>query len=580
MNPRISEGRKLPYNKWKQFVDNLELHSEVNDTVLEGIKSGRDPGIPLEAIPESCDENYVAENKYLDVYRDLVDGYHTGYLSGPFDPDSDIGRQTYIAPIGTVIKIGSKKDRVIHNLSHNKHKNEAVNSFISDQDKKVEYETIKDIVRYFKQLGPDAYISVWDMFEAYRQVRIDKEWHKFLGIKWDQKIYRYTCLPFGLASAPKIYSEFAELIRKIIIERKPELWKLNAQDLLFNYLDDYWAGHISLFQAWDQFLDLLEVLIELGIPTQWKKVSPPDKRQKLLGFIFDIAKQIFYVPPEKVEKICEAIDELIQNRQRSRAQIASVRGKLGWAAQVIRTAHVFLRGLDITIAKNNRNWKQKGVPLPKSNIEDLEFWKKVLRSARNEMTFEYYLRDPKIADIHIWTDAATDQGTGIGGYTSTGLYFQVKWSEILEGKKWPKKGSSGPELLAVVTITTFLGEYLKDKSVLIHCDNSGVIPMLVNGKCEWRNESHLKLIRYFASAAFDMRWKYWLEHIPGTSNIEADNLSRFKPDPLERLYRCNGAVDEHTAPFFKINKGFNENWKFLKLNITQHARFCYNILQL
>ena len=47
------------------------------------------------------------------------------------------------------------------------------------------------------------------------------------------------------------------------------------------------------------------------------------------------------------------------------------------------------------------------------------------------MSFSYYLSNPKQGDIHVWTDAATTEGTGIGGYTSTGFYFQVKWNDIL-----------------------------------------------------------------------------------------------------------------------------------------------------
>ena len=417
------------------------------------------------------------------------------------------------------------------------------------------------------------------MFEAYRQVKINKKWHKYLGIYWNGKVYRYTCLPFGLASAPKIYSEFADTIKRIIIKRRPDLWKKYKKNQLFNYLDDFWAGALTKYEAWDQFIDLLEVLVELGIPTQWRKIAAPAKKQKLLGFMFDILLQILYVPSEKVDRICKAIDELISNRQRTKADIQSIRGKIGWASQVIRASKIFLRGLDATIAKNKKDWKQKGATLTKENIRDLEFWKKVLKSSRNQMTFEYYLRNLKKGDIHIWTDAATSEGTGIGGYTSTGLYFQVNWRNLINKKKWKKKGPSGPELLAVVTIVTYLAKHLENKSIIIHCDNEGVIPMIVNEKCDWRNESHYRLIRYFVSTCFDKRIKYWIEHIPGTSNIEADKLSRFINNPLERLYKKQ-QVDEHTQPFFDLNPNFNEKSEFYKLDMKQHAAFCVDLARL
>ena len=299
----------------------MDLHSETVDAVLDGLKTGRDPGIPPENTPESCDKNYVAPNKYIDVFRDIVDGYYTGFLSGPFDPKSKEAKETYLAPIGTVIKLFSNKDRVIHNLSHNKHLFKAVNAFIKDKDRVV-YNTIRNIVEYFVYLGPDGLVSTWDMFEAYRQVKIKKSCHKYLGIKWAGKIYRYTCLPFGLASAPKLYSEFAETIRQITTFRKPNLWTYYTKQLLYNYLDDFWAGHTNPTIAWAQFFDFLLILDELGIPTQWRKVTPPSSLVKLLGFMFDIKKQLFYVSQGKVEKICDAIDQLINDKDRTRSSIA------------------------------------------------------------------------------------------------------------------------------------------------------------------------------------------------------------------------------------------------------------------
>ena len=246
-----------------------------------------------------------------------------------------------------------------------------------------------------------------------------------------------------------------------------------------------------------------------------------------------------------------------------------------WTAQVIRASKIFLRGLDETINKRNRTWHQKGVPLTNSNIKDLEFWKKIIQSTRNEMTFEYFLRDPKQGDIHVWTDAATSEGTGIGGYTSTGLYFQVKWTDIVKTKAWPTKGSTGPELLAVVTIATYLKEQFKDKSIIFHCDNEGVIPMISQEKCSLRNESHLRLLRYFVSKAFDYKFEYWALHIPGIHNIEADKLSRFMDKPFNRFFNLM-IIDEYTLPLFQLNFQPN-NLQYIELK--QHARHCYKISQ-
>ena len=86
--------------------------------------------------------------------------------------------------------------------------------------------------------------------------------------------------------------------------------------------------------------------------------------------------------------------------------------------------------------------------------------------------------------------------------------------------------------------------------------------MITSEKCSLRNESHMKLIRYFVAQAFDYRFKYWAQHIPGAINIEADNLSRFYPRPFARLYDIMRPIDENTIPFFNLNPGFNPNFSF------------------
>ena len=154
---------------------------------------------------------------------------------------------------------------------------------------------------------------------------------------------------------------------------------------------------------------------------------------------------------------------------------------------------------------------------------------------------------------------------------------QVRWIDIIGLDSWPDAGSTGPELLAVVTIATWLAEYFRDKSIVFHCDNKGVIPMITKEKCSLRNETHLRLIRYFVVKAFEYRFKYWAVHIPGIDNVEADKLSRFYDAPFERLYRLAPPFNTHIAPFFKLNPKFGINSSFTYIELKHHAKFLFDI---
>ena len=455
-----------------------------------------------------------------------------------------------------------------------------MNSFINAIFTAVDYTTIRTIVELFVFMGPNGWICVWDMLEAYHQVGIREEFRNFLGFSWYGRIYRYAALPFGLASAPKLYSDFAELLRQIVINTKPELWKIDNYILLYNYLDDFWSAHTSYAAAWEQFVAFLDILAWLGIPTQWRKVSPPTQLVKLLGFMFDIKNQLFYVPKKKVLKICKLIDELLEAIACSRRQMARMKGSLQWCTQVIRPSKAFLRGFDYYIANDKVNWDKICMRISHQIKQDLKFWKAVLQSAHNSISFEFYLRNPCQGNIHIWTDAAIKDGTGIGGFTSTGLYFQVRWSDINQHWPWPRNDSSGPELLAVVAFGTFLSYLYPNESFLFHCDNIAVIPIINNEVCALRKHSHMALVRYFISMMFNHRIKFWVEHIPGEYNIEADSLSRFKPNPFSRLFATNPyppLTNEWIKPFFDRNPNFNNNFQFELINLTQHTLFCLNL---
>jgi len=44
-----------------------------------------------------------------------------------------------------------------------------------------------------------------DLKDAYHSVAIAKEHCKYLHFLWDGQIYKFTCLPFGLCSAPRTF---------------------------------------------------------------------------------------------------------------------------------------------------------------------------------------------------------------------------------------------------------------------------------------------------------------------------------------------------------------------------------------
>ena len=90
----------------------------------------------------------------------------------------------------------------------------------------------------------------------------------------------------------------------------------------------------------------------------------------------------------------------------------------------------------------------------------------------------------------------------------------------------------------------------------------------------------MALTRYFMSQIFDHRTQFYIEHIAGVDNVEADKLSRMESNPMARLYRQPRPTDPTLQPFYLKNPHFTIDYQFINLNINNHAKYCFNIANL
>ena len=50
-------------------------------------------------------------------------------------------------------------------------------------------------------------MALIDLKDAYFTVPIAKNHRKYLRFKWHNKLFEFTCLPFGLACAPRVFTK-------------------------------------------------------------------------------------------------------------------------------------------------------------------------------------------------------------------------------------------------------------------------------------------------------------------------------------------------------------------------------------
>ena len=81
----------------------------------------------------------------------------------------------------------------------------------------IKYATVDQAVQRILQLGRNTLLAKIDIENAYRNIPIHSADRRLLGMSWNQALYIDTVLPFGLRSAPKLFSAVADTLEWIAL---------------------------------------------------------------------------------------------------------------------------------------------------------------------------------------------------------------------------------------------------------------------------------------------------------------------------------------------------------------------------
>ena len=95
----------------------------------------------------------------------------------------------------------------------------SVNDGISDELSTLSYVSVDDIVDTILALSQGSLLAKIDVRSAYRVVPVHPEDRMLLGMVWKGSIYVDAALPFGLRSAPKMFTAVADACEWILGQR-------------------------------------------------------------------------------------------------------------------------------------------------------------------------------------------------------------------------------------------------------------------------------------------------------------------------------------------------------------------------
>ncbi len=278
-------------NSWQEF-----LHCHPDQTFASYIHAGFSAGFRIgysRQAPslKSSSKNHPSATANAIVVRNHIRAeLEVGRLVGPLK--KALAPLLHISPIGLVPKAHQPdKWRMIVDLSFPP--GHSINEGISPELASMTYAKVDDAVQLIMQLGVRTQLVKLDLKNAYRIVPIHPQDHHLLAIEWEGKTYVDRALPFGLRSAPKIFSAVADMIA----------WALHCAGVQhqLHYLDDFLLLGAPDTEEGATVLSIaLEVFRSLGIPVATHKTEGPATLITFLGILIDTQAFEARLPPEEL----------------------------------------------------------------------------------------------------------------------------------------------------------------------------------------------------------------------------------------------------------------------------------------
>lgn len=367
-----------------------------------------------------------------------------------------------------------------------------------------EHFKMEDVRTATKLMCKDCYMINIDIKEAYFLLPIHKSHTKFLRFYFEGNLYEFLALPFGLCSAPYIFTKILQ----------PVFAHLRSNGLLsVRFLDDFLCLGKTAEDCLKNANITIQLLTSLGFVINFEKSNlTPQTTCKFLGFLLNSNKMIIELPASKRQKILQLIITLTESTRIRIRDFARILGSLTAACPAIVYGWAHTKSLErakyIALLKNHDNY-DAFMTVTDNLRDDLHWWKNNILIAVNSIRNQNY-------DIEIYTDASTtgwgaacDKEKTGGLWTTTESTNHINYLELLA---------------AYFGLKSFAGQY-RNCNILLRVDNTTAISYI--NRMGGVQYPHLNQIsRKIWDWCEERRIFVFASYIPSSLNTEADGESR------------------------------------------------------
>ena len=257
------------------------------------------------------------------------------------------------------------------------------------------------------------YMVKIDLEDAYLTVPIWQNHQKCLRFLWRDSLLEFARLPFGLASAPRV---FTKLLKPVL---PTECCLLRQGGIrLIVYLDDILLMAPSVEQVLQHAASTLNLLEGLGFTVNYlKSVLVPCQLMEFLGSLVNSLNLSLSLPRDKIRIIQSKCQDLLNTPVTTVRELSKFLGLLSSSIQTVFPAPLHYRYLQqakISVPRFCKSY-EAAVHLDLESLQEVQWWKDNLVAWNGKALFQ------QSTDLVIETDTSRQgwgaycQGMSTGG---------------------------------------------------------------------------------------------------------------------------------------------------------------------
>ncbi len=366
----------------------------------------------------------------------------------------------------------------------------------------------------FKQEGVDALAAQIEEQDTLISIDLECGFHhltlvplerKYLCFAWRNRYFQWVVLPFGVKSAPYLFSKMVKQVINFFRERQTRctVW---VDDFIFMIHRD---TNAQFYVQW-----ILSIFARLGWSVNQDKCDLQcSTSTQFIGYnVSSVGQQgpWLQIPSKRIKNLRNHLRVALAASSVSARFLARIAGKCISMTRAVLLAKLLLRNLYRCLA-TKRDWSSV-IYLDESCRNDLKWWFHALHSWNGAPL----LRPP--VDLHLQIETDTSN-SGWGAWMGHSNLCSGPWE-----KEVSFEHSNFKELLAVYRTLQTLESQVKNKAVQILSDNVMTVAYL--NQLSEHNRLMLELSRTIFAWCSQRNVTLSARHLSGTRNQRADALSR------------------------------------------------------